>query len=113
MFLALAGCTRQTTYEQQAADLTEAIRLDPNDASTFFNRGITHFEKYFSIGEIRQVLCGLLREKISIQNIVTIFEEIADFGDKEHDMDLIINTVRKSIVREISFPYIYDGGAKV
>ena len=64
--------------------------------------------KYFSIGEIRQVLCGLLREKVSIQNIVTILESMTDFGDKEHNMDLIMENVRSSIGRDICLPYLSD-----
>ena len=64
--------------------------------------------KYFSVGEIRQVLCGLLREKVSIQDISTIFESIADFGDKKINIDLIIENTRKSIGRAICLPYIND-----
>lgn len=64
--------------------------------------------KYFSIGEIRQVLCGLLQEGVTIQNIVNIFETISDFGGKEYNIDLIIEQVRRSIGREICFPYLDD-----
>ena len=54
------------------------------------------------------MLCGLLQEKVSIQDISTVFESIADFGDKEHNIDLIIENVRKSIGRVICLPYISD-----
>jgi len=69
--------------------------------------------KYFSVGEIRHVLCGLLQEKVSIQNIISIFETLADFGDKKHDMDLIIEKVRISVGREICLPYLQERTLRV
>lgn len=62
--------------------------------------------KYSSIGEIRKVLHGLLRENVSIQNISTILEVIADFGGRGRKIGNIINAVRKAIGRDICFPYL-------
>jgi len=62
----------------------------------------------FSLSEIRNILCGLLQEQVSIQNITTIFESIADFSDKDYDTDTIIEYVRKSIGREICIPYLHE-----
>ncbi|AFI31055.1 Flagellar biosynthesis protein [Borrelia crocidurae str. Achema] len=41
--------------------------------------------KDFSVGEIQRVLQGLLREQVSIRNLVTIFETIADFTNVTKD----------------------------
>lgn len=69
--------------------------------------------KYYSIGEIRKVLCGLLSEKISVQNIVTVLEIIADFGEGEHKIDVIIAAVRKALGRNICSPYLNNNTIKV
>ena len=73
---------------------------------------INEIIKYYSIGEIRKVLHELLDENISIQNIVTILEVMADFGNKEHKFDIILESVRKAIGRDICFPYLYDNVLK-
>ena len=36
--------------------------------------------KTLSIGEIQKVLQNLLREKVSIRDLITIFETLADYG---------------------------------
>ena len=68
--------------------------------------------KCYSIGEIKKVLHGLLQEDVSVQNIITILETIADFGPKKSkldmelifDLDLVIEEVRKAIGRDICYP---------
>ena len=69
---------------------------------------INEILKYFSIGEIRKVLRDLLEENISIRNIITILETIADFGDCTHDFDIIIEEIRKNLGRDICFPYLVN-----
>jgi flagellar biosynthesis component FlhA len=53
--------------------------------------------KHYSIGDIRKVLCGLLDERVSIQNLIGILETVADSGERsENNMDQIIENVRIS-----------------
>ena len=42
---------------------------------------IEEINKIFSVGEIHKVLQGLLKEQVSIRNIVQILEILADFGE--------------------------------
>jgi flagellar biosynthesis component FlhA len=70
--------------------------------------------KYYSVGEIKKVLQSLLHEYVSIQNIVTILETMADVGENdEHDTELIQEKVRKSIGRDICYPYVKDNSINV
>ena len=41
--------------------------------------------KTLSVGEIQKVLQNLLREKVSIRDLVTIFETLADYGTQTKD----------------------------
>ncbi|MCK0470770.1 flagellar biosynthesis protein FlhA [Halalkalibacter sp. APA_J-10(15)] len=55
-----------------------------------------------STGEIQKVLTNLLRENVSIRNLPTIFETMADYGSMTKDMDLLTEYVRQSLSRQIS-----------
>lgn len=55
-----------------------------------------------AIGDIQKVLTNLLREGISIRNLPTIFETLADYGSMTKDMDLVTEYVRQSLSRQIS-----------
>ncbi|MED4124432.1 flagellar biosynthesis protein FlhA [Halalkalibacterium halodurans] len=62
-----------------------------------------------SIGEIQKVLTNLLKEHISIRNLPTIFETIADYGQMTKDMDLLTEYVRQSLSRQISKQFAQQG----
>jgi flagellar biosynthesis protein FlhA len=51
--------------------------------------------KMFSLGEIQKVLANLLRENISIRDIGTIMETLADYGGMVRDIELLTEYVRK------------------
>lgn len=58
--------------------------------------------KVLSIGEIQKVLQNLLREGISIRDLVTILETLADFASTTRDTDVLTEYVRQSLKRAIS-----------
>lgn len=62
--------------------------------------------KDFSVGEIQRVLQGLLREQVSIRNLVTIFETIADFTSITKDIFFLIEKCRQAIGRQIVSGYL-------
>ncbi|WKC88888.1 flagellar biosynthesis protein FlhA [Borreliella japonica] len=62
--------------------------------------------KNFSVGEIQRVLQGLLKEQVSIRNLVTIFETIADFTSITKDIFFLIEKCRQSIGRQITSGYL-------
>ncbi len=61
--------------------------------------------KIFTIGEIQKVLQGLLREQVSIRNMVVIFETIADFGPVTKKSDILVEKVRQALGRQICLQY--------
>lgn len=65
--------------------------------------------KILSVGEIQKVLQNLLREGISIRDLVTIFETLADYGSSTRDTDVLTEYVRQSLKRFISNKYFPKG----
>ncbi|MBQ7077435.1 MAG: flagellar biosynthesis protein FlhA [Lachnospiraceae bacterium] len=61
--------------------------------------------KLLGIGEIQKVLQNLLREQISIRDLLTIFECLADHAQTTHDTDVLTEYVRQSLKRSISAKY--------
>jgi len=55
-----------------------------------------------SIGEIQRVLQNLLRENISIRNLVTILETLGDYSQNIKDPDILTEYVRSSLKVTIS-----------
>ena len=65
--------------------------------------------KLMSLGEIEKVLQNLLSEGISIRDLVTIFETLADYAPSTHDTDILTEYVRQSLKRAISNKYFISG----
>ncbi len=63
-----------------------------------------------SIGEIQKVLQSLLRERLPIRDLVTIFESIADGVRLNRDIDFITEHVRQAMARTICHKYINNEG---
>ncbi len=61
--------------------------------------------KLLNIGEIQKVLQNLLSEGISIRDLVTIFETLADHAAVTRDTDVLTEYVRQSLKRAISSKY--------
>ena len=62
-----------------------------------------------TIGEIQKVLQNLLREKISIRDLHTIFETLADTAQYSKDPNVLTEYVRQALVRQITRSYSQDG----
>lgn len=62
-----------------------------------------------SLGSVVRVLQNLLREHISIRDLLTIFETLADEATKSKDVDILTEAVRKSLSRSITAKYSSDG----
>ncbi|MDP4153146.1 MAG: flagellar biosynthesis protein FlhA [Bacillota bacterium] len=69
--------------------------------------------KLFSLGEIQKVLANLLRENVSIRDMATILETMADYSTYTHDPDLLTEYVRQKLKRTISNKFIPSGKARV
>ncbi|MBP2001102.1 flagellar biosynthesis protein FlhA [Paenibacillus shirakamiensis] len=62
-----------------------------------------------SVGDVQKVLAKLLREKISIRDMVTIFETMADYGSYTKDPDVLTEYVRQALSRQITQQYTNQG----
>lgn len=61
--------------------------------------------KLLGVGEIQKVLQNLLREGISIRDLLTIFETMADHAATTRDTDVLTEYARQSLKRAISSKY--------
>ena len=64
--------------------------------------------KLLNVGEIQKVLQNLLAEGISIRDLVTIFETLADYAATTHDTDVLTEYVRQNLKRAISNQYFFS-----
>ncbi|MDE7403469.1 MAG: flagellar biosynthesis protein FlhA, partial [Lachnospiraceae bacterium] len=58
--------------------------------------------KLLGLGEVQKVLQNLLKEGISIRDLLTIFETLADYAATTRDTDILTEYVRQSLKRAIS-----------
>ncbi len=99
-----------------ATHLTEVIKrhlhelLSRQDVQTLINNvNETHptlvtelTPKLLSVGDIQKVLSNLLQEGISIRDLVTICEILADYATSVRDTDVLTEYVRQGLSRAIS-----------
>ncbi len=61
--------------------------------------------KLLGLGEIQKILQNLLKESISIRDLLTIFETLADYSATTRDTDVLTEYVRQALKRAISAKY--------
>ncbi len=61
--------------------------------------------KQLSVGDVQKVLANLLKEGISIRDLVTILETLADYSSMTRDTDMLTEYVRQALKRSISSKY--------
>lgn len=69
--------------------------------------------KVMVVGEIQKVLANLLKEGVSIRDMVTILETLADYAPVTHDTDMLTEYVRQALGRAISKKFINDNKSNV
>ncbi len=63
------------------------------------------YPKLLGLGEIQKILQNLLKEGISIRDLLTVFETLADYSATTRDTDILTEYVRQSLKRSISSKY--------
>ena len=61
-----------------------------------------------SLGSIQKVLQNLVREQVSIRDLLTIIETLSDYAQVTKDTDLLTEYVRQRLARSITRPYLDD-----
>ncbi|RCX15530.1 flagellar biosynthesis protein FlhA [Anaerobacterium chartisolvens] len=69
--------------------------------------------KQMAVGEIQKVLANLLKEGVSIRDMVTVLETLADYSPVTHDTDMLTEYVRQALGRAISKKFINDTKSNV
>ncbi|MCA1950242.1 MAG: flagellar biosynthesis protein FlhA [Treponema sp.] len=62
-------------------------------------------QKLLSLGEIQKVLQSLLKEQVSIRNMVAILEALADFAPVTKDTQFLTEKARQALARQICLQY--------
>ncbi len=63
-----------------------------------------------NLGVVQKVLHNLVRERVTIRDLLTIVETIADYGQQIKDPDLLTEYVRQRLGRAIVKPYLASDG---
>ena len=63
-----------------------------------------------SLGAVQKVLQNLLQERISIRDMLTIIEKLADYSPLTKDPELLTEYVRHKLSRSIISPYVGEDG---
>ena len=69
--------------------------------------------KLMGVGEIQKVLANLLKDGVSIRDMVTILETLADHAAVTHDTDLLTEYVRQALGRAISKKFFTESKSNV
>jgi flagellar biosynthesis protein FlhA len=120
----IAGYTVVDLPTVMATHLTEILR---NHAHELFGRQeadtlVENFKKNYPkvvqelipdvlpLGSVVKVLQNLLREHVSIRDLLTIFETLADEGHKVKDTEMLTESVRRALARAITHKYANERG---
>lgn len=120
----IAGYTVVDLPTVMATHLTEMIRTHAHE---LFGRQeadslIENFKKNYpkvvqelipdvlGLGTVVKVLQNLLKEQVSIRDLLTIFETLADEGHKHKDPEVLTESVRRSLSRSITQKYANEMG---
>lgn len=120
----MAGYTVVDLPTVMATHLTEIIRTHSHEllgrqeaASLIENFKKTHpkvveelIPDLLNLGSVVRVLQSLLKEQISIRDLLTIFETLADDAVKTKDTDVLTEGVRKALNRAITTKYTTEQG---
>ncbi|MBI4651431.1 flagellar biosynthesis protein FlhA [Candidatus Desantisbacteria bacterium] len=64
----------------------------------------------FNIGILQKVLCSLLKEQVSIRDMVTIMETLGDLIPRVKDLRIVTDFVRQALGRSMCKPYLNKEG---
>ncbi|MEA3364637.1 MAG: flagellar biosynthesis protein FlhA, partial [Candidatus Hydrogenedentes bacterium] len=84
-------------------DVQNLVNVVRESASTVVEELIPNI---LTLGEVQKVLQNLLRERVSIRNLETILEVLADFGPRARDTEVLTEYARQALARQICAEYV-------
>ncbi len=97
--------------KQHAAEILgrqETQNLIDNLAKTHQSLVDEVMPELMGVGEIQKVLSNLLKERISIRDMATILEVLADYGRATKDTEILTEYVRHAMARQITSQVVQD-----
>ncbi|MBI5634178.1 MAG: flagellar biosynthesis protein FlhA [Nitrospirae bacterium] len=108
-----------------ATHLTELIRkhcwelLTRNEVQTLLDNVARVYPKmvdelipvHMTIGGLQRVLQGLLKERVPINDLITILETLLDYAPQTKDVEILTEYVRQSLARYITKQYQAQDGS--
>jgi flagellar biosynthesis protein FlhA len=83
---------------QEISGMLEALRKD-------YPAVVEDAQKHLSLGELQKVFQGLLREQVSIRNLVAILETLADYAGITKEPGFLVEKARQALGRQICLQY--------
>lgn len=83
---------------QEVKAILEALQKD-------YPAVIEEVTKFFTPGDIQKVMQRLLKEQVSVRNMVVILETMADYGAITKNTDILVEKVRQALGRQICLQY--------
>jgi flagellar biosynthesis protein FlhA len=116
----LKGCTVVDPSSVVATHLTEILRshahelLGRQEVQSLINNVKTTnpviveelIPNLATVGEVQKILQNLLRERVSVRDLTTILETIADYSKTTKDVDVLTEYVRQALARNICMSYL-------
>ncbi|GAB6173439.1 flagellar biosynthesis protein FlhA [Paradesulfitobacterium aromaticivorans] len=115
----LAGYTVVDAPTVLATHLTEVIKnqsweiLNRQDVKTLVDNAkekapavVEEVLESLNLGQIQKILSNLLRERVSIRDMVNILEVLADFAPSTKDIDRLTEHARQALARQIVQPLL-------
>ncbi len=66
---------------------------------------------HMTVGGLQRVLQGLLKERVPINDLITILETLLDYAPQTKDVEILIEYVRQSLARYITKQYLAQDGS--
>lgn len=87
----------------------EVQKLLDNLAQTH-PKAVEEVNGVYSLGGLQKVLQNLLRERVSIRDLLSIIETVADYAPMTKDPDILTEYVRQKLARSISRDFLTPDG---
>ncbi|RLB26626.1 MAG: flagellar biosynthesis protein FlhA [Deltaproteobacteria bacterium] len=100
----LSEIVRQYGYEFLGRQ--EVQRLLDNLATTHPKAVEELVPSLLTVGAVQKILQNLVREQVSIRDLLTIVETLADYAPITKDTDLLTEYVRQRLARTLTKPYL-------
>lgn len=98
----LTEIIKRHAYEILGRQETQALL---NSLKNEYSAVVEEAQKHFNLGDIQKVLQHLLREQVSIRNLVSILETMSDYGAITKDPVFLGEKVRQALGRQICQQY--------